>query len=89
MLYANSFIVQFDTQALGSFIITVGQLTPPALIGTPEQVREQAEGLSYVHVRTAARLVVTRQKLDELIAVLQANRDQYEEATKMRGDPRK
>jgi hypothetical protein len=88
MLYANSFLVQFDPQALGSFLLTVGQLTPPALIGTPDEIREQAEQLSYVHCQCIARLVVTPAKLAELIAVLQANRDQYEQATTMRGDPR-
>jgi hypothetical protein len=89
MLYANSFLVQFDPEAPGAFILTIGQLTPPALIGTPEQIREQAEQISYVHVGVVARIVVTPTKLDELIAVLQANRDQYAQATtKMRGDPR-
>jgi hypothetical protein len=88
ILYANTFISQFDPAATGGFIVTIGQLTPPALIGTPDQVREQAEQVSFVPVRAVARIAMTRSKLDELIALLQLNRDQFDEATRIRGDPR-
>ena len=45
--FANAFVCQFD-QDLETFILTVGQLNPPALLGnTPEEIRAQIENLSY------------------------------------------
>jgi hypothetical protein len=89
ILYANTFICQFDVASPGGFILTAGQMTPPALIGTPEEVQEQAEQVSFVPVRAAARLAFTRAKLDELVAILQANREKFDQwRTMMGGDPR-
>jgi hypothetical protein len=89
IVYANNIIVQFDTSSPGGFIITVGQMTPPALIGTPEEVREQAEQVSFVPVRAVARLALTRTKMQELIAVLQGNVEKYDRwQSKVGGDPR-
>jgi len=89
ILYANTFVCQWDVVSQGGFILTIGQLTPPALIGTPEEVRDQAEQVSYVPVRAIARIGVTRAKLAELIAILTINRDSYDEhARKMGEDPR-
>lgn len=89
ILFANTFVCQFE-QTLDSFILTVGQLTPPALIGaTPEELREQVENIAYVPVTPVARFGLTTARLQELIALLQANLDQMERATTMRpGDPR-
>jgi hypothetical protein len=59
ILYANTFVCQFE-QTLDSFILTVGQLTPPALIAaTPEELREQAENIAFVVVKTVARFGLT------------------------------
>lgn len=89
IFYANTFVCQWDLVSHGGFIITVGQLTPPALMGTPEEVREQAEQVSYVPVRAVTRLGITRAKLDDLIAILTINRDGYDKAvSKMGEDPR-
>jgi hypothetical protein len=88
ILYANTFVSQIDSSSPEGFIITVGQVTPPALVGTPDQVREQAKQISYVPVRAVARIGVTRAKLEELVQVLQLNLEQFEEVTKMRKDPR-
>ena len=89
ILYANTFICQFDTTAPGGFIMTVGQLTPPALIGTPDEVREQAEHLSFVQVRALARMAFTRAKMEDLIAILTENRDRFDDwQASLGGDPR-
>jgi hypothetical protein len=88
LLFANSFVVQFDVD-LGAHILTVGQLVPPALVGTPEEMREQAGQLDFVTVKTIARMAFTPARMAELIGALQANVDQMERATKLRpGDPR-
>jgi hypothetical protein len=89
ILYANTFVCQWDIATHGGFILTIGQLTPPAIMGTPDEVRQQAEQVSFVPVRAVARVGITRAKLDELIAILTINRDGYDEhVRKMGEDPR-
>jgi hypothetical protein len=75
ILFANHFLVQ---QHPHEFVISVGQLMEPALIGSPEQVREQAAGLTHVPVSTLARVGLTRDRLRELIAVLQASLEEHD-----------
>jgi hypothetical protein len=89
ILFANAFVSQFD-QTLDSFILTFGQMTPPALIGaTPEELREQAEQITFIPVKPIVRLSLTPTRLREVIASLQANLDQLERASTMQpGDPR-
>jgi len=86
ILYANTFISQFDQS--GGFIVTAGQMNPPALIGTPDEMRAQAEQVTFVPVRVAARLALTQSKMLELVQVLQLNLEQFESMNKMKGDPR-
>lgn len=87
ILFANAFVSQFDN--VDGFIVTVGQITPPALIGTPDEVREQVAEIEFVAVKPVVRLGLTRFRMVELIAILQANLDQYDRASTMRGgDPR-
>lgn len=79
ILFGNHFIIQHEQN---EFIFTVGQLTPPILLGTPEERLEQAKKLSYVPVRVVARLGFTRQRLEELIGALQENLRAYDERQK-------
>lgn len=78
ILFANQFLLQFQP---GEFMLAIGQATPPAILGTPEEMAEQLAGYTYVPVRTIARVGITRQRLQELIAVLQANLDNHDRAT--------
>jgi len=75
VLYANHFIIQHNQN---EFILSVGQLSPPILLGTPEEQAEQARQLSYVPVKIVARLAMTRQRLSELIGILQTNHATYD-----------
>ena len=68
--YANSFIVQHQQN---EFFLSIGTLTPPILIGSPDEVREQAKQISYVPVRVQARIAMTRDRLVELIGLLTEN----------------
>jgi hypothetical protein len=88
ILFANAFVCQFD-QDLGAHLLTVGQVAPPPLIGTPDEVREQLDRIDFVPVRVIARLALTPARMTELLAALQANVDQREQAANLRpGDPR-
>ena len=70
VLAANEFAltVQPDT---GEFCLTVGHLAPPPLMGSPEEVGQQAGQLQYAYVRTIARLSLTAAAVRELAAIFQ------------------
>jgi hypothetical protein len=85
ILYANQVLVQF--QAEGAFVIAVGQVTPPALIGTAEQVAAQAAQIEYIPVKTLGRFGLTRAKLQEVISILQVNLDNFDRVQAL-NDPR-
>ena len=78
VLFANTFVGQVEVQQ-DVFFLTIGQTLPPALIGTPEERIEQLEQIAYVPVKPVARLALTRERLEYLVAILQTNLDQYRE----------
>src|SRR5689334_21952862 len=85
ILFANAFVSQLDPQNLDSMTLTVGQVTFPAIAApTPEERREQAESVTYVPIKPIARIGLTMARAQELVATLQANLDQLEEARKQR-----
>lgn len=90
ILYCNAFVSQFDPQTMDSIIVTVGQLTPPAISGaTNDEREEQLRSVSFVPIKPVVRLGLTLARARELAATLQANLDQLERATTVRGgDPR-
>ena len=47
-------------------------MTGPPVVGTPEQIREQARDYSRVPIQTVARAGLTRDRMVELIELLQA-----------------
>ena len=55
------------------FVVTFGELTPPLLLGTVEQRREQLEQLSYVPVRPIVRLGLNRTHMQQLVDALADN----------------
>ena len=76
ILFANQFVIQHEKN---EFVLTVGQLQPPILLGSPEERKEQAKKLTYVPIKVVARFGLTRQRLAELIEVLQTNLRNYDE----------
>jgi hypothetical protein len=78
--FVNQFLAQIGQQ--DEVLLTFGQLTPPALMGEPEQIQKQIEQLSFVTTKAVARIGLTRTGLEELIRVLQEtlrNHDQAQE----------
>jgi hypothetical protein len=59
----------------------MGQVTGPPVIGTPEDIRLEAERASSVPIATLARLGLTRGRVVELIAILQASLDDHDRTT--------
>jgi hypothetical protein len=68
VLFANQFLGQVEQEEI---VLTFGQITPPVLLGSPEQRIQQAGRLGFVPVKTVARFGMTRARLEELIGVLQ------------------
>jgi hypothetical protein len=89
ILFINAVVSQFDPQ-MDSLILTLGQLTPPAIVGaTPEERQAQVDQIAYVPIKPVVRVGLTEARGRELVAILQSNLDQLEQARNMRrGDPR-
>jgi hypothetical protein len=67
--FANAFIAQ-KTTGQDEFIISFGHISPPVLLGTPEQQREQAAQISYVQAKMIARFGMNAQRVRELVELL-------------------
>jgi hypothetical protein len=79
VFFANQFICQFTQD---EFVVSIGQMVPPANLGDPEQQQQ----VDHISVKPLARMALTHQRLVELINVLEANREQYERAQRIRGE---
>ncbi len=69
IVFANMLMGQVDDR--GDIILSFGQMTPPALIGTPEEKAAQVNRLAYVPVKPIARFSMSRPRVVELIKLLQ------------------
>jgi len=83
VFFANQFIIQHHQD---EFILTVGQMVPPPLIGTLEEREDQLEQLDFVPVKPLARIAFTHARLVELVQALEGNREIYEQARQARDD---
>jgi hypothetical protein len=81
ILLANQFLSQFQQD---EFILTLGQVAPPALLGTDEEKLKEARSLSFIPVKVLARFGLTRSRVEELIGVLQQTIANYESQTRER-----
>lgn len=82
---AEEATIHFANQALGQIVqrgeivLTFGQAVPPILSGTPEQQVEQVRQISSIQAKTVARLVLTPERVRELVDILQVTLDNYYE----------
>ena len=82
---ANEFVIS-HVPVSGEFIVTVGHIAPPVLLGTDEEQRAQAEQFVFVPVRTIGRFSLARLHVEQLIGALQANLARYNERQGAAGD---
>lgn len=75
VVLANQFVVQHQRN---EFILTLGQVTPPILLGNDEERFEQAKKVAYIPVKVVARVTFTRDRLVELIDILKKHLDKYD-----------
>jgi hypothetical protein len=75
IFFSNHFLIQHQPN---EFVLTLGQVTGPPVLGTPEQIRAQATTLGHVPIHTLARAGLTRDRMVELIGVLQAALEEHD-----------
>lgn len=83
VLFANQFIIQ---HVQDEFILTVGQMVPPPLLGDEQERAAQLHQLEGVPVRTLARIAFTRARLTELVQALAGNREIYDQMRQARDE---
>ena len=71
ILFANQMLIQNVVR--DEFVLAFGQVTPPVLLGDDEAKERQLDEIAYVGVKPIARVSLSRQRLQELIRVLQEN----------------
>ncbi|MCA1672756.1 MAG: hypothetical protein LC799_11315 [Actinobacteria bacterium] len=77
VIKVNQFIVQVDVG--GDVFLTCGTVTPPALLGdNHDDLKKQAERISYVPIRTVSKFALSGRHLRELISVLQTGVEMLE-----------
>ncbi|MFJ6717484.1 hypothetical protein [Streptomyces sp. NPDC091259] len=86
---ANQFIVSMSLpNAAGqsdAIHLTLGQVDPPVISGSPEQMEQQLRSLGSLPVETLGRYVLTRARLAELVEVLQQAAINYDQMQQQSG----
>jgi hypothetical protein len=83
VLFANQFIIQHYQD---EFILTVGQMVPPAILGDEEAREAQLEEIEQVSAKPLARIAFTRERLRELVNSLAAHGEKYDRIRQARDD---
>lgn len=74
--FANAFV---STVGPNAIFLNLGSVVPPNIGGDTEEEREaQARSLSYIPIKPIARVALTPQGLDDLIAALEGARKNYD-----------
>jgi len=72
--FANQFLIQHQPD---EFVLSLGQVTGPPVVGPPEH-RQMPVDMTHVPIMTLARVGLTRQRLVEMIALLQAELEDHD-----------
>jgi hypothetical protein len=81
---ANQFLGQISPGPTGApedFILTIGHVAPPVMLGTLDEQRATMSALGAVSVRTLSRVSMSRGNLEALIRILQTAVGQFDSAT--------
>ena len=72
--YATNLVIQHSEH---EFTIDFFETRHPLILGNPDQVREQWEKLESVWAECVARIIVSPNRMQEFINLMQANLDKY------------
>jgi len=68
--YATNIVVQ---RAEHEFIISFFEVKPPLLLGTPDEIIEQAKKLNVVRANCVAQIIVASDKMPSFVEALEKN----------------
>lgn len=75
VMFANQILAQHVNE---EFLISFGQVSPPAILGSDEERQDALARVEFVPVRTVARIGMPAQRMREFVAVMQQSLEQYE-----------
>jgi hypothetical protein len=84
ILAANEFLIQFHR---GGFILTIGQATPPPIIGSRDEVIEQVKQIPFIPVRVVGRFSMTEESTRALVDLLQSHIRRFGQRRRPRTSP--
>ena len=73
--YANNVVV---THSEDEFFISFFEVTPPILIGSPEEIRSKLEQQQTIRAECVAKIIVSPGKMPAFINALQENFDKFQ-----------
>ena len=80
--FVNQMIIQLGPPGHeGEFLVTLGALHPPVLIGGPDENKAKLESLPYVTIRVVAKVAMPVARVREMRDLLTKMLDNYERAT--------
>lgn len=74
--YATNMIVQ---RAENEFVISFFEIKPPVLLGSPDEIVEQAKNIKSVRANCVAQIIVAEGKMASFIEALQRNFNRTQE----------
>lgn len=72
--YATNMVVQHSEH---EFIVSFFRASPPIILGPPESVKDQIQGLESVRAECVARVIVSAGRMEGFIESLQTNLDRF------------
>jgi hypothetical protein len=76
ILFVNWATIRHDG---AEFILTLGQVSPPVLLGTPEEQSQQAKLVGAVPIRVVGRFGIPANRMVEIVRTLGENLSNYEQ----------
>ncbi|MBL4884711.1 MAG: DUF3467 domain-containing protein [Planctomycetaceae bacterium] len=76
VIFSNHFVVQHHGPDL---YLMFFHTSPPLLLGSPEEIKDQVSNLESVESECVARVVVSRERMPAIIAALQETYDKYKD----------
>lgn len=80
--FVNQMIAQLGPPGHeGEFLLTLGQLHPPVLMGSPDENKDKLESLPFVSVGVVAKVAIPVERVRQLRDLLTNMLDTYERTT--------
>jgi hypothetical protein len=77
LLFSNQILGQARPQE-GIMYLAFGHAATPPFVGSPDEIRKQAEALEQIEIKPLARLAMTPEGVREVIQVLRSSLEKYE-----------